>query len=203
MGGGVNLHKGFSHLALSANTECIDLPGCSIKIPHSSTQFSHLGWAWAVALLQEQWTKQMCFSMQLPPLSPVCLPVRDAEDFKTKYHHATYLWKQGGKLKGTWCRIKASLLFCAVSQNPRYKPVFLYQVTLNSTQAPSKNPSSDVTNVCYLRFTHSSILFDYPISTWQVPHFISIHDLSCLWHIHQHAACIFQWYKAFSVDNKI
>lgn len=143
------------------------------------------------ALLQEQWTKQMGFSMKLPP---ICLLVRDAEAFENKYHHASYLWKQGSKQKGTWCRIKATLLFCCCC---------LYQVTLNSIQAPSSSPFSDVADVCYLRFTHSSILFDYPINAWQVSHFTCSHDLSCLWHINQYAAGIFQWYKAFSVDNKI
>lgn len=101
-------------LSSPANTECIDSPGCSIKIPRSSTgYFSHLGWAWTAALLQEQWTKQMGFFRQLPPLPPVCLPVKDAEAFETKYHHPTYLWKQVSKQKGTRCRIKAILLFCA------------------------------------------------------------------------------------------
>lgn len=78
----------------------------------------------------------------------------------------------------------------------------LYQLTPNSTQAPSNSPLSDVANICYVESIQSPILFDYPINIWQLSHFLCNHDLSCLWHINQHAACIFRWYKAFSVDNK-
>lgn len=65
-GGGVSLHRDFSYLASSANTECINSPRCSVKIPRSSTRyFSHFGWAWTAALLQEQGTK-LCHATASP-----------------------------------------------------------------------------------------------------------------------------------------
>lgn len=186
-----NIHRGFSYLALSANTECIDSPGCSIKIPRSSTQyFSHFEWAWTAALLQEQWTKQMGFSTQLPPL-PAHQRWRSFRDQIT----TMLLICENREVNRRAHSAGLKLLYSSVQ--------LLDQVTLNSIQAPSNSPLSDVVNVCYLRFTHYFILCDYSINTWQVSHFICSHDLSCLWHINQYAACIFQWYKAFSVDNNI